>query len=497
MGLACFSVVQRFPRRGGNYNNGGNMGLGYENCNNPRSNANRNYGARPPLPAASKRPDDYASRPFNLFGRGAFPSGEYPVNEKPGDDSRGHRCEAPGRAESYGCPQHNPTAYAQRKRHAQQNGVTFLEKLHDLKDRICSFDNLLAAYREAARGKRYRNEVITFSFGLEENLLEIQRELLDRSYTVGNYREFYVRYPKPRLVMALGFRDRIVQWAIYRQINPYMEKRFIQHSYGCRQNKGTLAAAQCLLNWVRLISRKPDAKDWAIVKGDISKYFYRVDHEVILRIYSQITDDEWFLWLIGTIINNPDLPFGLPEGASIDDCPRDRRLYEVGMPIGNLTSQETANIYLDRLDQFVKHSLRQRFYLRYMDDFAIICKRDEAKVLLETITAFLRAELRLTISPKSNIVPATQPVEFVGYLITPHGMRLRKKTTRHIKRALMHLSERYAEGEIRIDEALQAVNSYHGLTKHCNGYNLRRWIEENIVFSHQSSPEGKIIYEQI
>ena len=120
-----------------------------------------------------------------------------------------------------------------------------MEKLHDLKDRICSFDNLLAAYREAARGKRYRNEVITFSFGLEENLLEIQRELLDRSYTVGNYREFYVRYPKPRLVMALGFRDRIVQWAIYRQINPYMEKRFIQHSYGCRQNKGTLAAAQC------------------------------------------------------------------------------------------------------------------------------------------------------------------------------------------------------------------------------------------------------------
>lgn len=372
-----------------------------------------------------------------------------------------------------------------------------MEKLHDLKDRICSFDNLLAAYREAARGKRYRNEVITFSFGLEENLLEIQRELLDRSYTVGNYREFYVRYPKPRLVMALGFRDRIVQWAIYRQINPYMEKRFIQHSYGCRQNKGTLAAAQCLLNWVRLISRKPDAKDWAIVKGDISKYFYRVDHEVILRIYSQITDDEWFLWLIGTIINNPDLPFGLPEGASIDDCPRDRRLYEVGMPIGNLTSQETANIYLDRLDQFVKHSLRQRFYLRYMDDFAIICKRDEAKVLLETITAFLRAELRLTISPKSNIVPATQPVEFVGYLITPHGMRLRKKTTRHIKRALMHLSERYAEGEISIDEALQTVNSYHGLTKHCNGYNFRRWIEENIVFSHQSSPEGKIIYEQI
>lgn len=366
-----------------------------------------------------------------------------------------------------------------------------MEKLHNLKDRICSFDNLLRAYQEAARGKRYRNEVIVFGFKLEENLLEIQRELLDRSYTVGNYREFYVRYPKPRLVMALGFRDRIVQWAIYRQINPFMEKRFIQHSYGCRLNKGTLAAAQCLLRWVRLIGRKPDAVDWVIIKGDISKYFYRVDHEIIMRIYSQITDDEWFLWLIGTIVNNPDLPFGLPDGVGIDDCPRDRRLYEVGMPIGNLTSQETANIYLDRLDQFVKHSLRQHFYLRYMDDFAIICKRDEAKALLEAVTAFLRTDLRLTISPKSNIVPVTQPVEFVGYLITSHGMRLRKKTARHIKHALMHISELYSEGEVSLDDAVQAVNSYHGLTRNCNGYNLRRWIEENVVFSRKGEVENE------
>ena len=104
--------------------------------------------------------------------------------------------------------------------------------LHDLKTRICSFENLMGAYRDAAKGKRYRNEVINFSFNLAENLLSIQQDLLNMTYKVGPYREFYVRYPKPRLVMALGFRDRIVQWAIYRQINPYLDKRYISHSYG-------------------------------------------------------------------------------------------------------------------------------------------------------------------------------------------------------------------------------------------------------------------------
>lgn len=370
-----------------------------------------------------------------------------------------------------------------------------MEKLHNLKDRICSFSNLLAAYREAARDKRYRNEVITFGFHLEENLLNIQKELLERTYEVGAYREFYVHYPKARLVMALGFRDRIVQWAIYRQLNPYMDKRFIQHSYGCRKDKGTLAAAQCLLNWVQLISRRPDARDWVIIKGDVSKYFYRVDHEIIMQMYADICDEEWFLWLIDKIINNPDLPFGLPDGVAIDDCPRESRLYDAGMPIGNLTSQETANIYLDRLDQYVKHDLRQHYYVRYMDDFTILCRKEDAIQILDSIEAFLRDKLHLKLSPKSKIVPVLQPVEFVGYGVSPHGLRLREKTTKHIKHALKHETELYALGVIDLDSALQTVRSYMGMTEHCNGYNLRRWIEENIVFSRSESPEGEIACE--
>lgn len=152
------------------------------------------------------------------------------------------------------------------------------------------------------------------------------------------------------------------------------------------------------------------------------------------------------------------------------------------MPIGNLTSQETANIYLDRLDQYCKHALGLHFYVRYMDDFIILCRREEAQDILDTIEGFLFENLRLNISPKSRILPAREGCEFVGFMVTPHGLRLRKKTTKHIKFSLKHIAELYGQGAISFDRALDTVRSYIGMTKHCNGYNMRRWIEDNIVF---------------
>lgn len=370
-----------------------------------------------------------------------------------------------------------------------------MEGLHNLRDRICDFDNLMGAYRDAARDKRYREEVIAFTLDLGENLHQIQRELLDMTYTVGPYREFYVRFPKPRLVMALGFRDRVVQWAIYRQINPYLDKRYIEHSYGCRTGKGTLAAAECLFNWQQLISRKDDADEWQLIKGDISKYFYRVDHGKVLETYGEVSDDTWFSWLIGTIIRNPEVPFGLPVGMKPDDCPRSQRLFEVGMPIGNLTSQETANLFLNRLDQFCKHTLKLHYYVRYMDDFCIFVKgKEEAKRVYAEIERFLHETLLLDISPKSRIQKATAPVEFVGYLITPHGIRMRKKTTRHIKRSLRFISASFALGAIGYEKAMASAICYVRMCKHCEGYNLLRWIEENFTLERgdaaMSQPDG-------
>lgn len=360
------------------------------------------------------------------------------------------------------------------------------QKLNNLCEVICSFNNLYAAYQEAAKHKRYRAEVLTFNQNLEKNLFDIQRELRERVYKVGPYRQFYIQYPKPRLVMALGFRDRIVQWAIYRQINPFIDKRFILHSYGCRTGKGTLLAAETLLNWLQLISRKPDADEWVIFKLDVSKYFYRVDHKITMDVYADYINDEWFSWLLGAIINNPDVPFGLPEGMSASDCPPEERLFEVGMPIGNLTSQETANVYLNKLDQYCKHILKLRYYIRYMDDTIILIKgRKEAERVKQLIDQYLRAELRLTLNQKTAIYPVRKGCEFVGCRVSPHGIRIRKSTERHVKRSLKYIAEMYALGAITLASALDTISSYHGLTKHKSGYNLRRWIEENIVLQRK------------
>lgn len=151
-----------------------------------------------------------------------------------------------------------------------------------LLERIYSWENLLDAYHEAASEKWYRNDVTAFAANLEENLISIQNDLIWHTYKVGRYRQFYVHEPKKRLVMALGFRDRVVQWAIYLQTNQYLDNGMIYHSYGCRVGKGTTRAADRLQYWCTLVDRKPGK--WYYLKLDVSKYFYRVDHRVLLDI---------------------------------------------------------------------------------------------------------------------------------------------------------------------------------------------------------------------
>lgn len=206
-----------------------------------------------------------------------------------------------------------------------------------LLERIYSWENLLNAYHEAAKEKWYRNDVTAFSANLEANLISIQNDLMWRSYEVGRYREFYVHEPKKRLIMALGFRDRVVQWAIYLQVNQELDNGMIYHSYGCRVGKGTTRAAERLQYWSTLVDRKPES--WHYLKLDVSKYFYRVDHEVLLGILARkYPGEDGFLWLMRRIVCCDHTPFGLPPGVSADEVPPSERLFEVGMPIGNLTS---------------------------------------------------------------------------------------------------------------------------------------------------------------
>ena len=362
-------------------------------------------------------------------------------------------------------------------------------------DRIASFETLHQAYVNAKRNKRYRDEVLIFSSNLEHELLKLQQELRDGSYRVGPYREFYVLVPKKRLIMALKFRDRVVQWAIYMTFNPYLERKYIHDSYGCRVGKGTLAAADRLQYWMRLIARKPIEHDkrWYYLKVDISKFFYRVDHEIIMSMFARMTDDAKFLALMDRIINGAT-PFGLPLGASVSDCPPHSRLYDVGMPIGNLTSQMVANMYLDALDQHCKHVLKIRYYIRYMDDI-IILHNDLQTIhdYKQAIELFARERLRLSLNHKTMIKPVIHGIEFVGWRIFATHRRLRKSAIKHMKRSLKRAMYLYSLRQVTLDYCLSALSSYFGILSHSDDYMMRRWIAAHIVLRR----EGRCFEDKI
>jgi len=363
--------------------------------------------------------------------------------------------------------------------------------LTNFMDAMCSPENFMLAYRSAIKGKRRRLEVLLFNRNLEANLEKLRQEVIDGTYRVGPYHQFYVTVPKTRLVMALEFRDRIVQWALYRQLNPYIDKRFIPDSFGCRDGKGTLNAALRLLGWMQEIRRKPDYANWYCLKLDISKFFYRVDHKVMLEMLRDICPEQDFLALMDTIINNPDVPFGLPEGIKAHDCPPEDRLFDVGMPIGNLSSQMMANLYLDYLDKFCKHVLGIHYYVRYMDDIIIL--DNDLQRLQEwkrRIEAYVNERLKLKLNNKTSIRKAKSGIEFVGYVVRFSGMQLRKKSKKHIKNALKHCAEAYAAGHISYDKAMATVDSYFGMLQHCDSYHLRRWISDNIVFKRDAEAQA-------
>ena len=277
-----------------------------------------------------------------------------------------------------------------------------MQSIKNIYEKIYDFENLHKAWEEARKGKRYRDDVLIFNRNYEEQLINIQNHLIYETYEVGKYHTFYVYEPKKRLIVSLPFKDRIVQWAIYRQLFPLYEKTFIFDSYACRKGKGTHKAADRLQYWLRQTERKPER--YYYLKMDISKYFYRVDHDILLKILARRIKDQRLLNLLEKIINCESMNFGLPPGKEPDEVAVSDRLSNKGMPIGNLTSQMFANIYLNEVDQYAKHELGLHYYIRYMDDIIIL--HHDKKYLAEVkelLRAFLSDELRLDLNNKTTI----------------------------------------------------------------------------------------------
>lgn len=360
----------------------------------------------------------------------------------------------------------------------------------DIYPQIFDFDNLYQSYLEARKGKRYRGNVLDFSAHLEEELIELQNELVWQTYRVGPYHQFYIREPKKRLIMALQFRDRVVQWAVYRLLNPLLDRQFINASYGCRVGKGMHRAVEKLQNWMRAVSRKPGR--WYYLKLDISKFFYRIDHEVLLNILRRKIYDERLLWLLGQIINSEDTRFGLPAGATIESCTPEQMLADRGVPIGNLTSQMFANLYLNELDQFAKHQLKLHYYIRYMDDIIILYQDKRAlHEIKNQIENFVERNLHLNLNQKTAIRPVSVGVEFVGFKVYVTHRKLKRRSIKKMKARLLYLKNAFAQDRVSLDDIRRTMNSYCGMMKYFSSYGLRRKISSTWILERRDGDETK------
>lgn len=356
------------------------------------------------------------------------------------------------------------------------------KKLKNIYSKIYDFDNLYQAYLLARKNKRYRNDVLKFTDNLEENLIQLQNELIWHKYKIGKYREFYVYEPKKRLIMALPFRDRVIQWAIYQILNPAFEKMSIEDSFACRTGKGTHRAVKRLHYWLRQVNRKD--KQFYYLKMDISKYFYRIDHDILINILSNKINDKETMELLKEIINSEDTAFGLPLGFNVEDV--DVRLKEKGIPIGNLTSQMFANLYLNELDQFSKRMLKLKYYIRYMDDIIILHdNKRELHDIKNIIEEFLENSLELHLNNKTAIRPISLGVEFVGYRLWNTHIKLRKPSVIKMKKRLKFLQKQYSKGNISLRQVNFTVQSYLGILKHCNSYCLKKKIFNDFVLKKE------------
>lgn len=344
---------------------------------------------------------------------------------------------------------------------------------------ITEFEALHAAWRRVIRGRRHQADVLAFERDLESNLIDIQNSLLWKTYRTGPYRNFKVFEPKERFIAALPIRDRIVQHALVAVIGPIFEARFIHDSYACRTGRGVHAGADRAQAFLRAALREHGRIH--ALKADIARFFPSVCHDVLKRIVRRRIACADTLALIDGIIDSADEPGAL--------MPR-------GIPIGNLTSQLFANVYLHELDMFVKHELREQRYLRYMDDFVIV-GHDKAHLheVRRAIEDFLHAGLGLRTNAKTQVFPVSvvngRPLDFLGYRIWPTHRKLRKDSIGRMRRKMKRLARLYHEGRIDLDRIDRVVASWVGHAGHADTYNLRGKVLGEIVLVPQRAREAK------
>lgn len=317
--------------------------------------------------------------------------------------------------------------------------------IHKFKE-IVSPDNLLSAWTEFVKGKRMKNDVQGFSLRLMSNILTLHHELVNGTYRHGGYHAFNISDPKPRNIHKASVRDRLAHHAIHRALSPFFERAFIVDSFSCRLGKGTHRALNRFRAFAYKVSHNNTRTCW-VLKCDIRKFFASIDHEILRNILAKRIADTKLLELLHEVIGS----FSSTR-------------HGVGLPLGNLTSQLLVNIYMNEFDQFVKRALREKYYIRYADDFVIFSEeRIILEALVSAIDSFLHEHLHLELHPlKVSIQTLASGVDFLGWVHFPDHRVLRTTTKRRMMKRII----------ARPSEATHA--SYLGLLSHGNAKKLEQ-----------------------
>ena len=348
---------------------------------------------------------------------------------------------------------------------------------------ITSFHTLMVADTHVSKGKRENTERLRFYDNREGNLEEISTLLRAGKVPKVEYHSFYVYVPKVRKVIFIDYWSKVVQRAIYDVLNPKICRTFIEHTYACVKGRGQLAAMEQLYTWMR--ETRTSGTEWYYYKFDVAKFFYRIDHEILMDICRKKIDDPRTVDLLGYYINNDAVPFGMPLDANQLTITEEQMLYDLGIPIGGGLSHMLGNMYLDPLDQFCKRGLGIKRYIRYMDDIIILDNdKERLKEYGRRMTQFLEERLHLNFNNKTALRPVRVGCEFVGFVIYNDHVILRKSTTLRMKRTLRKTRQDYHDNLITFKEANATMQSYLAMLSHVDCKKFKEKLLDEFVLTH-------------
>nr|AQS33814.1 hypothetical protein [uncultured archaeon] len=342
-----------------------------------------------------------------------------------------------------------------------------MKNFYNIYREICSFNNLLIAWQNAKKGKTKRRYVKRFQRNLKTNLQRLQEELINQTYEPCSPKTFVLRDPKTRKISKSAFRDRVIHHALCNIIVHMFEKGFIYDSYANQIGKGGLKALERFDVFKRKVS-KNNIREAYVLKADIKHYFEEIDHQTLIAIIKKKIKDDKVIWLIEQIlaINNKTK----------------------GMPLGNLTSQFFANLYLNELDIFIKHKLRSKYYIRYVDDFVILHEsKNQLEIWKNQINNFLKESLKIELHPsKSNVLRLNSGINFLGFRVFFYHKLIRKSNLKNFERKFNNLKILFDEGFIGREKALESLQGWLAYCSHANTYKYRKYLIKNFntSFSH-------------